>query len=212
MTIAMTQNAFDQPHCCIKHHSMPLNGNQAQQRSYYMGYSTPAFISSNRKTSKKIKIRKWRTEWIPPLERGKKKKKRKIEIARGYMISYQYPSKQHSFAWNHNTFSFHPEHTASGVCHPKNHKPKPWKSHVFGKLMPLLAAGMAQLNSSGLFSKVVWLLKPDTCDRSLWDGCGSGGWTSRDKSTSCGWGFPDQAGRDSYPLGRQTLRRIAYQD
>lgn len=58
MTTAMTQNAFDQPHCCIKHHSMPLNGNQAQQRSYYMGYSTPAFISSNRKTSKKIKIRK----------------------------------------------------------------------------------------------------------------------------------------------------------
>lgn len=110
----------------------------------------------------------------------RKKKKRKIEIARGYMISYQYPSKQHSFAWNYNTFSSHPEHAASGVCHTKNHKPKPWKSQHFGKLMPLLAAGMAWLNSSGLFSKVVWLLKPDACERPLWDGCGSGGWTSRD--------------------------------
>lgn len=127
------------------------------------------------------------------------------------MISYQYPSKQHSFAWNYNTFSFHPEHAASGVCHTENHKPKPWKSQGFGKLMPLLAAGMAWLNSSGLFSKLVWLLKPDACDRSLWDGCGSGGWTSREKSTSCGclsWGFADQAGRDSYPLGRQTLMGI----
>lgn len=30
------------------------------------------------------------------------------EIARGYMISYQNPSKQHSIGWNYNTFSFQP--------------------------------------------------------------------------------------------------------
>lgn len=80
MTPAMTQNAFDQLHHCIKHHSMPLNGNQAQQKSYYMRYSTPAFISSNRRSSKKIKITKWITEWIPPLEKwGGKKKERNCQ-------------------------------------------------------------------------------------------------------------------------------------
>lgn len=67
--------------------NIPPSGNQEQRKHYYMRYRAPAFISSNRKTSKQIRIRKNKkkspltTEQIPPL---------KNKTAGGYMISYLY--------------------------------------------------------------------------------------------------------------------------
>lgn len=179
MTPAMTQNAFDQPHCYIKHHSMPLNGNETQQKSYYTRYSTTAFISSNRKSSKNIKIRKWITEWIPSLNKKKRKERKKLPEATWYHINTlqnSIPSAGIITRSPSTQGALRQECVTLKTINQSPENPRAWEAN---------AARLAWLNSSSLFSKVERLLKSDACKKSLRDGCNSGGWTSRDKSTSC---------------------------
>lgn len=187
MTPAMTQNAFDQLHHYIKHHSMPLNGNQAQQKSYYMRYSTPAFISSNRKSSKKIKIRKWITEWTPPLEKREreregKKRREKLPEATWYHINTLQNNIPLPGIITHSPSTqsvLHQECVTLKTINQSPENPRAWKANATAGRQN----GMTKLSSLSL--KVVRPLKPDVHERSLRDGCGSAGWTSRDKSTSC---------------------------